>query len=401
MPWSFFKRSPLWLQTCVAMFLGLAVGAVFPSLVPVDAFRTLGKAPVQAIQMLAAPLLFVVILEAVAGAEWQEGSLGRFFRVIVVNALAALGISLLLVNLLEPGKSLAPVLAHAGPAGEAKTWSDVVAAWTPKSFLSPFLDNAIPALIVLAVVLGLALRAVAKEEGPLVAGALGFARLGTAVLLKIIHWILAVIPVAVFTAMAATTAKHGLSALGGMGVYLGVCLLGMTAQVLLVHQSWIRFSGVPLRRFWTEAREPVLNGFGVNSSLATLPLTLTALDRLGVSRHSARLSAAVGTNFNNDGILLYEIVAALLIAQAVRGHVPFADQLAIAAIGLAATLGVAGIPEAGLIALTLVLSATGLPAEAIPIVLSVDWILGRARSAVNVVADMSVAIAIDRKEPAR
>jgi Na+/H+-dicarboxylate symporter len=139
----------------------------------------------------------------------------------------------------------------------------------------------------------------------------------------------------------------------------------------------------------------VLNGFGVNSSLATLPLTLRALDRLGVSRASARLSAAVGTNFNNDGILLYEILAALLLAQAVHGVVPFVDQLGIAFMGLLATLGVAGIPEAGLIALTLVLSATGLPVEAIPIVLSVDWILGRARSAVNVVADMGVAIAID------
>jgi DAACS family dicarboxylate/amino acid:cation (Na+ or H+) symporter len=261
--------------------------------------------------------------------------------------------------------------------------------------LSPFLDNSVPALIVLAIVLGIALRQVEKEQPAAVAQALGFARLGTAVLLRLIAWLLHWIPLAVFAAIAATTARHGLRALSGMGVYLGVCLLGLTLQVLLVHQSWVRASGLRLRRFWSEAREPVLNGFGVNSSLATLPLTLRALDRLGVSRASARLSAAVGTNFNNDGILLYEVLAALLLAQAVHGVVPFVEQLGIAFMGLFATLGVAGIPEAGLIALTLVLSATGLPVEAIPMVLSVDWILGRARSAVNVVADMGVAIAID------
>lgn len=378
------------------MFLGLGAGVAFARWIPVELFRTIGKAPVQAIQMLAAPLLFLVILEAVAGADWHAGSLGRFFKVVTVNALAALAISLVLVNVLQPGQAMAPLFAGGPPPGEPKTWADVLAAWTPKSILSPFIDNAIPALIVLAVVAGLALRAIAKEE-PAVTQVLAFARVGTAVLLRVIGWLLAVIPAAVFAAMAATTAKHGLGALSGMGIYLGVCLLGMVMQVLVVHQSWIRFSGASLRHFWTEAREPVLNGFGVNSSLATLPLTLSALDRLGVSRQSARLSAAVGTNFNNDGILLYEIVAALLVAQAVRGTVPFSDQLAIAAMGLLATLGVAGIPEAGLIALTLVLSATGLPAEAIPIVLSVDWILGRARSAVNVVADMSVAIAIDQK----
>jgi DAACS family dicarboxylate/amino acid:cation (Na+ or H+) symporter len=386
---------PLWLQTSVGMALGLAVGATFSSTVPVELFGTLGKAPIQAIQLLAAPLLFFIILDAVAASEWHSRAVGQFFRVVALNALAALAIALLLVNVLAPGRALEPLLRDVSAVAERKTWAEVLSAWTPSSLLSPFLDNSVPALIVLAIVLGIALRQVEKEQSAAVAQALGFARLGTAVLLRLIAWLLHWIPLAVFAAIAATTARHGLRALSGMGVYLGVCLLGMTLQVLLVHQSWVRASGLRLRRFWSEAREPVLNGFGVNSSLATLPLTLRALDRLGVSRANARLSAAVGTNFNNDGILLYEILAALLLAQAVHGVVPFVDQLGIAFMGLLATLGVAGIPEAGLIALTLVLSATGLPVEAIPIVLSVDWILGRARSAVNVVADMGVAIAID------
>jgi Na+/H+-dicarboxylate symporter len=120
---------------------------------------------------------------------------------------------------------------------------------------------------------------------------------------------------------------------------------------------------------------------------------------MGVSPQSARLSACVGTQLNNDGITLYEAMAALFLAQAIGMDLPFSKQMIIVVSSIMAGAGIAGIPEAGLIVLPLVLGATGFPdsviAAALPLIIPVDWILARARSGVNVMADMLVAILLD------
>jgi DAACS family dicarboxylate/amino acid:cation (Na+ or H+) symporter len=171
----------------------------------------------------------------------------------------------------------------------------------------------------------------------------------------------------------------------------------MFLHIVLCYQTWIRFFGrIQLRRFWKEAGEPSLYAFGINSSLATLPHTLKALDRLRVTASSSRLSACIGTNFNNDGILLYEVVAALFLVQAYGITLSLPAQILVAFISVVACIGVAGIPEAGIISLTIVLSSIGLPAEAIPFLLTVDWILARMRSFTNVLGDITVAVSIDR-----
>ena len=141
----------------------------------------------------------------------------------------------------------------------------------------------------------------------------------------------------------------------------------------------------------------------MNSSLAAVPMTLQALtEKMGVSQGSARLAACVGTNLNNDGITLYEAMTALFLAQACGFDLGWMSQLVIVLASLMAGMGIAGIPEAGLIVLPLVLSAAGLSDKliiaVIPFVLPVDWIIARLRSAVNVMSDMLVAILLDRFE---
>ena len=108
----------------------------------------------------------------------------------------------------------------------------------------------------------------------------------------------------------------------------------------------------------------------------------------------------MGTNLNNDGITLYEAMAALFLAQAYGFDLTLGQQAVVVLASLMAGIGVAGIPEAGLIVLPLVLAAAGLPEQlivvAIPLILPVDWIIARVRSGVNVMSDMLVAILLDR-----
>ncbi|MFO0416533.1 MAG: dicarboxylate/amino acid:cation symporter, partial [Pseudomonadota bacterium] len=150
--------------------------------------------------------------------------------------------------------------------------------------------------------------------------------------------------------------------------------------------------------FWTAALRPAAYAFGTNSSLATIPVTLHALDELKIPKSASRLATCIGTNFNNDGILLYEAVAVLFVAQAFGIELSLGEQLFAASLALMAAIGVAGVPEAGVVSLSLVLSAVGLPLEILPLLLTVDWIVARMRSVVNVMSDMTVSIAVDSLE---
>jgi DAACS family dicarboxylate/amino acid:cation (Na+ or H+) symporter len=176
-----------------------------------------------------------------------------------------------------------------------------------------------------------------------------------------------------------------------------VVILGLALHVGLVYQSWVVFvARVPLRAFWRALRAPLACAAGASSSLATLPVTLRSLKAMGVSDGSARLSACVATNLNNDGILLYEAMAALMVAQAFGIPLTFGEQLMVAATCVLASVGIAGVPEAGLISLAVVLAGAKLPLDLLPLLLSVDWILGRCRAMTNVVGDVLGAVVLDR-----
>jgi DAACS family dicarboxylate/amino acid:cation (Na+ or H+) symporter len=135
-----------------------------------------------------------------------------------------------------------------------------------------------------------------------------------------------------------------------------------------------------------------------------VPVTLRCLRDMRVSDASARMSACIGTNLNNDGIVLYEAMATIFLCQAFGYDLSAGVQVTIVLASIMAGVGIAGIPEAGLIVLPLVLAAAGLPeatvAAAIPLIVPVDWIIARVRSGVNVMCDLLVAIVLDRGEPA-
>jgi Na+/H+-dicarboxylate symporter len=202
--------------------------------------------------------------------------------------------------------------------------------------------------------------------------------------------------------VAKTVGEFGLAPLKGLAVYVGVGLLGLAIQVLVVYQSWIVVTrSMTLREFWSGAREALVYAMGTGSSLATLPVTLRSLHRMGVSPESARMAACVGTNLNNDGILLYEAMAVLFVAQACGVQLSLTEQILAAAACAVAGIGISGIPEAGFISLLIVLRTVRVIPESqvtqvLPLLLTVDWVLGRARAMTNVSSDMLVAVLLDR-----
>lgn len=384
------------------ILLGLALGLPVGWWLGADAavLGEIGKVVIQAIKLAAAPLLVFTIIGAVLTTEVSAKDGARMGFFCSINALLALAIGLLLSNMLKPGLHLTAAGADGGAlaaaAGQKLGLAAFLANFVPPSLVQPLADNAIFPLVVLSLAFGLALRKLKNlgEDVASVEKAVATLRRAMEVLLS---WIIQAVPLAVFGVVASSIGKYGLDPLKGLAAYVGVGLLGLILHPLIVYQGWlVAYVGLPLSRFWREAREPVVYAAGANSSLATLPVTLKALDGLGVSKSSSTLGACVGTNLNNDGIILYEAMAVLFVAQAHGLHLTMGQQLSAAFSCLVAAMGIAGIPEAGFISLSLVLATVGLPVELLPLLLTVDWILARARSVVNVLGDMMISILIDR-----
>lgn len=396
-------KQRLFTATLVALVLGTVCGLwLGPEAAPLG---QLGKLVVRALKAVAIPMLFFAILGGMVSSQLTGRGVKRLGFVAAFNACCALGIALTVNHWVQPGRflKLSPMQGESLPATLQKPlrWTDALSSLIPESVMAPFVEGSTTGVILLAVLLGLALRHVTApgHEGEsfrresLVKGIHTF----LAAHVKLLEWLVILVPIGVFGSVAQSFGKHGFDYVYSLGIYLGVCVSGLLLQVLVVYQGWVlSHPQISLRDFWQAAKEPLLYAFGVNSSLATMPMTLRSLSRLGVREEAARLSACVGTNFNNDGILLYEVAAGMMLAQSMGLSMGLKEQLLLAGVAVVATIGVSGFPEAGLIALTLVLTTFGIPTEMIVSLLAVDWIVGRLRSATNILGDMAVAVAIDR-----
>ncbi len=391
-------RKSLTLQMAFAVTLASFLGFYYPEYSQFQVFSSFGQSIIQLIKTFATPLLFFVVLHALVTSEVTSRLAFRMLKVAFTNGSIALGIGLVLSHVFQPGKYV-PLGVDGGevPSNvkgiEALSVSGILENIVPKSILEPFVSNSVIGVVVVAVLVGLALRQYRNRTVD------DFLVAGVKTCEVLLSWIVRLAPLAVFSVTYRLIGDRGLSAFKGLSIYLMVGLLGFLLHVGITYHFWIKLIlRRSLRAFWREASEPVVYAFGANSSLATLPLTLRALKRLNVSDGSAALGACVGTNLNNDGILLYEAMSVLMVAQAQGVDWDLLTQLGAAVVCMVAAMGVAGVPEAGFISLTVVVATLGLPTESLPILLSVDWILARARSSVNVLSDMVVSMVIDGRE---
>lgn len=383
------------------MVVGAALGLwLGPAAKPL---ALVGRVVIDLIKAFAVPLLFFAVIDAFLRTPLSGRGLGRWFLVLLVNAAAAVTVGFAISNLFTPGEALrAYATATPSPAanpapGATGVSLEGVLGHLPTNIVKPFLDQALIPVVLIAVAFGAALREVRRRGEVDVTAAAAVIAAAAAAAQVILTALVHLVPIAVFAVTARTVGEHGFAPFAGLSGYLISVAAGLLLHVLVVYNAWVYFAGrMPLRAFWSEAKEPVVYALGVSSSLATLPVTMAALERLKVSPAAARLTAMVGTNLNNDGILLYEAAAVLYVAQAHGIALSAPEQLAAAGACVVATVGIAGVPEAGMVSLAVVLATMGLPDTLLPMLLTVDWLLGRCRAAVNVTGDLAVALVADR-----
>ncbi len=175
-----------------------------------------------------------------------------------------------------------------------------------------------------------------------------------------------------------------------------VCGLAIHAFITLPLILWFFTRRNPYY-FMYQMSQALLTAFSTASSSATLPLTMEcATDKANISKESAEFVIPLGATINMDGTALYEAVACIFIAQAYAIDLSVGQQMVVAVTATLAAIGAAGIPEAGLVTMLIVLNAVGLPLESIGLILSVDWLLDRFRTTVNAFGD-SVGAAVVEK----
>lgn len=424
------RHLPLYWRVLIAAVVGTILGMTFhkdPYLFGLknEHLGAMGMLVIKALKALAIPLVFFAILDAFARTAIPAKSGARLIGICLVNVSVAMGIGLLILNTFEPGKVWQGQLEDLARTVDAKPIAakksddpDAPGAtlelipnltyYVPSSLIRPFVYNNIISVVLLALLAGAAIRRVQQRQEQTgetsIRTVTDFIAGGYQVLIQMLEWVILMVPFAVFGIIADVVGKAGLGVFRPLGVFLLTALVGLLIHSLIYYPlvAWLWGRKSP-REYIGKGADAILTGLSTNSSLATVPVTLRCLDRMGISPASSRLAACVGTNLNNDGITLYEAMAALFLTQAVGMELGLQQQFIVVLASIMAGAGVAGIPEAGLIVLPLVLSAAGLPEAvvitALPLLLPVDWIIARVRSGVNVMSDMLVAILLDRGRP--
>jgi Na+/H+-dicarboxylate symporter len=394
---------PLYAWVILAVVVAIPVGRLWGE--GANSLEIMPKLILRALTALAAPLVVLAILSAIVTNE-VKGRIGALMMVFyLINTLVAMLIGLTLSNLVRPGLGASLVEpGSAAPELSKKSATELIMDLIPRSIGEPFTQNHLAQLVVLTLALGIGL--VKIRDSQKARGETSFRvvvdllTIGFELLMKVLLWVVALVPLAVFGIVAASVGqKEGMRVFASLIWLIVVVVCGLAIQVVwYLLQMWVLARMSPAR-FLRGSLNVMASTVSTASTAATIPITLRALERLGISRRSSQLTACIGTNFNNDGTALYQATAVLFMAQALGYELSIADQIIVMLTTLVASVGAGGIPSGSFVTMPLIFAAVRLPVDKIPILLTIDWLLDRCRTTSNVLGDMTVAVLLDRVAP--
>ena len=374
----------------VGLFAGLACGAVFGErIVPLG--DTLGTVFLRLLRMAIMPLIVASITSAVisVGSRQNLGILGaQTFGYYVISSLAAILTGQVLVNVLKPGVGSTLRLERSPDAIPAieKGFGEILLDIIPENPFASLAEGNVLPVIFFSILLGYFITRIREPQRTQIGDL--FAGLFEA-MLRMTQMIVWTAPIGVFGINAKIVATTGFSAFQSLGFYFAVVLVGLAIHAFVTLPLVIRLvtGRNPLRHF--RGMLPALvTAFSTCSSIVTLPLTMRAVtEKSGVSKKIASFVLPIGATVNMDGTALYECVAVVFIAQVYGFELTFTAQLLIVLTALLASIGAASVPMAGLVMMSIILSAVGLPLEAVGLILAVDRFLDMFRTATNVLSD--------------
>ena len=393
-----WSRLELWKKILIGMLLGVMVGTLMgPS---AEILKPLGTLFINAIKMLIVPLVFFSLIVGITSMQDTKkmGRIGLKAIILYLGTTAfAITIGLGLATIFTPGAGLEMVAVSSDAAiPNAPTLVQTLLNMIPKNPVGALAAGNILQIIVFAIGLGVSLALIGEKADPAIKL---FESLAEA-MYKLTELVMKLAPYGVFGLMAWVSGKYGADVLLPLIKVIAVVYLGALIHIVVFYSGVIAIVGrLNPVRYLKSLTNPAAVAFTTASSSGTLPATIKASrEELGVSKGIASFVLPLGTTINMDGTALYQGVCALFIAQAFGVDLEAADYITIILTATLASVGTAGVPGAGLIMLSLVLTTVGLPLEGLAIVAGIDRILDMARTTVNICGDMMVSLLVAKNE---
>lgn len=395
-------RLKLHWQILIAIILGIIFGVFLKEYVSWVGW--MGDLFLRALSMIIIPLVFSSIVTGISsiGNAKNIGRLGiKTMAFYLMTSTLAILTGLFMVNIFKPGVD-AGIRLTAEPAIDVAegTLGQTLLGIIPENVFSSFSSNSqMLSVIFFAVIFGYFItRTGAKHQEYLS----GFFKAVFEVMMKITLFVIRFTPLGIFGIIAVRVAvsEDLYTLMQSMGRYMLVVIGGILIHVFITLPLIVKFVGKekPFRHF-VAVRTALITAFTTSSSNATLPLTMEAVrNNSGVSSKVTSFTLPLGATINMDGAALYECVAVMFIAQVYGIELSITQQIVVVLTSLLASVGSAGIPMAGLVMITIVLTAVGLPLEGVGLILAVDRIVDMFRTAANVWSDVCGAIVIAKSE---
>ena len=407
-------------QMLIAILAAVVIGLLFDiktTLLGVSLysiFDFIGMLFLNALKMLIVPLVMSSIIVGIAGLGGSD-NLGRLGAKTVgfylCSSLLAILIGLLLVNLLSPGvidgEAAGSRLNLSEPeavssqlvAVEGRGVGDITGVFlrmVPPNIVKAASDGQMLGLIFFSLLFGVFMTRISKEPAQTL---LGFWNGVYETMMEITLFIMKFAPLGVLGLVAKTILATGFDAFQPLMMFFITVVLALAVHTFVTLALVLRLAGLNPLKHYRAMLPAMLTAFSTASSSGTLPVTIECVEKnAGVSNRTSAFVLPLGATINMDGTALYECVAAIFIAQAYGLELSFVTQFTIVLVALLTSIGVAGIPSASLVAITVILGVIGLPLEAIGMLLVTDRILDMLRTSVNVFSDSCGAVVIARSE---
>jgi Na+/H+-dicarboxylate symporter len=351
------------------------------------------------IKMIIAPLVFATLVVGIA----KMGDIATVGRVggkalawFVFASLISLTLGLIMVGIFEPGKAMHLPLpaanATSGIEANALSLQGFITHTIPSSIFDAMAKNEILQIVIFSLFFGTAMAALGERSRAVidVLDAVGH------IMLKVTGYVMLFAPFAVFGALASTVAKNGLDIIRVYGIFMGEFYLSMLLLWCILIALGAAVVGPSILRLVRRIREPVLLAFSTASSEAAYPKTLEEVERFGCSNRVASFVLPMGYSFNLDGSMMYCTFAVMFIAQVYGIDLSVTQQIAMLAVLMLTSKGIAGVPRASLVVIAATLAQFNIPEEGLLLLLGIDHFLDMGRSATNVIGN-SIATAVVSK----
>jgi aerobic C4-dicarboxylate transport protein len=401
-------RSPLYkslfVQVVTALVLGVVLGMATPHFA--IGLKVLSDAFLKLISMIVAPIVFCVVVHGIAGA----GDLKKVGRVggkallyFEVMTTVALVLGIVLAYAVGPGNGMnidtskldaSAMNTHADNAHKLQGAGigSFLLNIIPTTSIDSLARNDVLQVLFFAILFGIALAMVGGEKGEKVAS---FIDSVATVLFKAMGLIVRVAPLGVLGAVAYTVGQYGVGSLKQLISLVILFYVSVSIFVLVILGSVMRLAGVNIFKFLAYLREELTIVLATASSDAVLPQIMRKLEHMGIKKSVVGLVIPTGYSFNLDAFSIYLTLAVVFIAQATNTPLSMGDLLLVLGVSLLTSKGAHGVPGSAIVILAATLNAVpSIPAIGLVLVLSIDWFIGMARAAGNLVGNCVAAVVI-------